>query len=64
MTWGEPKPKIDHSRAISELEWAIRNNLLTAHRCTAYNDPQDEIDVYFERNKELQATVDFLKEQK
>lgn len=56
--------KIDHRLAISELEWKIQNNLLTAHRCISYNDPQEEIDVYYERNRQLQATVNFLKEQK
>lgn len=55
--------KTNHHWAIRELEWKIAENLRTARRCEAYRDPQEEIDVWYSMNKELQATVDFLKEQ-
>lgn len=52
---------IDHRWAVIVLERKMSDNLTTAYRCERYQDPQDQIDVYYEMNKDLQRTVDFLK---
>jgi hypothetical protein len=47
--------------AIRELERIIRDNKTMALRCQAYGDPQKEIDVYYDMNKELEYTISVLK---
>lgn len=55
---------LTHSWAIRELEQKIRENSTTIMRCKAYGDPEHEYRMYYDMNKELQGTIDFLKDQK
>lgn len=56
-----PTPKINHNWAIKVLERKMVDNRSKAFECERYKDPQHEIDVYYNMNKDLQVTIDFLK---